>query len=277
MRFDLHLHTTASDGHLDPESLVSLALTRHLDAIAVTDHDTTAAIANVEAAALDSGMLVIPGVELSATHNERDVHILGYFIDPDDAVLAGRLTILRAARLARATAMVTELDSAGYHITLEQVLDTAAGGSVGRSHIARVLVDSGHTPDSATAFRQLIGRGKPFYKPKPITAPDIAVRTILDAGGIPVMAHPGVTRADELIEPLVAHGLRGLEAYHADHSPEQVSYYAQLAQRLGLLVTGGSDFHGQTAPGVGLGEVDMPDDILSGLLAAAGRPGIAAG
>jgi hypothetical protein len=172
--------------------------------------------------------------------------------------------------------MVAELDSSGYHITLDQVLDTAAGGSVGRSHIARVLVAEGHVPDTATAFKELIGRGKPFYRPKPVTAPEAAVRTILDAGGIPVIAHPGVTMIDELIEPLIAHGLRGLEAYHADHTPEQITHYADLADRLGLLVTGGSDFHGYTAPGAGIGDIEMPDDVLVRLLKAGGHPGLAA-
>lgn len=254
--------------------MVALALTRKLGAIAVTDHDTTAGIAAARQAARGTELLVIPGVELSATHEGSDVHILGYFIDPDDPVLAERLSVLRDARLTRAAAMVTSLDQSGYHITLDQVLATAAGGSVGRSHIARVLVDAGYTPDTNSAFRQLIGRGQPFYEPKPMTAPEAAVRTILDAGGIPVIAHPGVTKADALIEPLVRAGLLGLEAYHADHTPEQVAHYANLANTLGLLVTGGSDFHGHTPPGCEMGDVDMPAGILPRLLAAAGHPGM---
>lgn len=271
MRFDLHLHTTASDGQLNPESLVALAVVQHLDAIAITDHDTTAGIAEAENAALDTDLLIIPGVELSATHRGHDVHILGFFIDSNDQVLADRLAALRDARLARAKTMVASLDRAGYNITLDQVLVKAAGGSVGRSHIARVLVDAGYAPNSNTAFRNLIGRGMPFYEPKPLTAPETAVRTVLDAGGIPVIAHPGVTQADELIEPLVNAGLMGLEAYHADHTAAQVAHYAALAARMGLLVTGGSDFHGETAPGANVGDVDMPESILPELLAAAGQ------
>lgn len=266
MRFDLHLHTTASDGQLDPARLVRAAHSLGLAAIAITDHDTTAAVESAIDAAQGTGLRVIPGVELSATHHGRDVHILGYFIDPTDRSLQNRLTELRAARLERARTMVEALHGGGYDITLEQVLSLAEGGSVGRSHVARALVSLGHVEDVGVAFDGLIGRGRPFYMPKPVTAPEAVVRTILDAGGLAVLAHPGVTCVDDLIPGLVAAGLSGIEAYHADHTPLQCRTYARRASDLGLLVTGGSDFHGPTAPGAGIGEVDMPDSVLTRLL-----------
>lgn len=270
MRFDLHLHTTASDGTLEPAALVKAAVDRGLHAIAITDHDTTAAVVPAQMAARASRLLVIPGVELSASHQSRDVHILGYFIRPDDPILIGRLAQLRDARLERAGAMVTALSENGYPITLDQVLALADGGSVGRSHVARALVNTGHVPDIRSAFENLIGRGMPFYVPKPIAEPASVVSIILDAGGIPILAHPGVTAVDDLIPSLVEAGLGGLEAFHADHSPDQRAHYARLASDLGLLVSGGSDFHGLSIPGVGIGEVDIADDVLTRLLAAAG-------
>lgn len=274
MRFDLHLHTTASDGHLTASALVEAAARAGLDAIAVTDHDSVDAIAPALYAA-DSlrasggpDLLVIPGVELSAAVDGRDVHVLGYFIDHTDGVLRSRLETLRTARLDRARSMVEALREAGYAVTIDEVLELAEGGAVGRSHVARALVERGHIASVAQAFEELIGRGQPYYVPKPAISPSEVVRIVRDAGGIPVLAHPGVTGIDDLVPALVADGLAGLEAYHAEHSPERRARYAAWAADLGLLVTGGSDFHGATAPGAGIGTVEIPDSVLADLLAA---------
>jgi 3',5'-nucleoside bisphosphate phosphatase len=158
------------------------------------------------------------------------------------------LSDLRTARLNRARAIVETLDAAGYELSLDEVMDLSEGGAVGRSHVARALVHRGHAADVSDAFRRLLGRGRPFYVPKDVRTPSEVLRVILDAGGIPVLAHPGVTGADDLIPALVAGGLAGLEAYHSEHDPREQERYALLARELGLLVTGGSDYHGPRAP-----------------------------
>ena len=269
MRFDLHLHTTASDGHLSAEQLVKAAIAAGLDAIAITDHDSVASVGPARDAAGGTSLRIIPGVELSSTHDGRDVHILGYFVDEADDMFLSRLVMLRDARLERAEGMVTALAEAGYEITLAEVLELSMGGAVGRSHIARALVDSGHAGSVAQAFAELLGRGRPFYRPKPVATPVEVVSIIRDAGGISVLAHPAVTQVDEIIPELLSAGLAGLEVYHGEHSGADRDRYASLAHELGLLATGGSDFHGPTAPGVPLGGVDMPASILPALIEAA--------
>lgn len=272
MRFDLHVHTTASDGTLRPAELVRRAAESGLAAVAITDHDSVEGISEALAAAEESvrSISVVPGVELSAVHESLDVHILGYFVDHSDPHLLAHLSDLRAARLNRARAIVEALDAAGYEISLDEVMQLSDGGAVGRSHVARALVHRGHAADVTDAFRRLLGRGRPFYVPKDVRTPSGVLRVILDAGGIPVLAHPGVTGADDLIPGLVAEGLAGLEAYHSEHDPAEQLHYANLAQGLGLLVTGGTDYHGPAAPNPDLGAVAMPDSVLTALFAAAG-------
>jgi len=266
MRFDLHLHTTASDGHLTAEQLVKAALSAGMDVIAVTDHDSVAAVAPAQDAAKGTSLRVLPGVELSSTHEGRDVHVLGFFVDCCDPAFLERLTQLREARMERAEGMISALKDAGYAITLDEVLELSDGGAVGRSHIARALVGRGHTGSVSEAFADLLGRGRPFYRPKPVATPVEVVGLIREAGGLAVLAHPGVTQVDELIPHLVTAGLAGLEAFHGEHSAEDRDRYAELARDSGLIVTGGSDFHGATAPGCTLGGVEMPDYVLTDLL-----------
>lgn len=271
MRFDLHLHTTASDGHLNPEELVSAALHASLDAIAVTDHDTVESVRTAQSAALETNLRVIPGVELSATHEGRDVHILGYFILTDDPRFLDRMRTLREARLERARQMVALLSASGFELGLDEVLALSGGGAVGRSHVARALVAAGHTESVSAAFQDLIGRGRPFYVAKPVAAPEDVVGMISEAGGVSVLAHPGVTQVDDLIPGLIRCGLGGIEAFHGDHSQAARDRYAVMARKHGLLVTGGSDYHGPGTPGVELGGVEMPDSVLDRLLDAGRR------
>jgi 3',5'-nucleoside bisphosphate phosphatase len=272
VRFDLHVHTTASDGTLTPAQVVREAAASGLVAIAITDHDSIEGVPEALDASANLGdpVSVIPGVELSAVHESLDVHILGYFLDHCDPRLRVHLSDLRTARLNRARAIVETLDAAGYELSLDEVMDLSEGGAVGRSHVARALVHRGHAADVSDAFRRLLGRGRPFYVPKDVRTPSEVLQVILDAGGIPVLAHPGVTGADDLIPDLVAGGLAGLEAYHSEHDPDEQEHYALLARELGLLVTGGSDYHGPTAPNPHLGGVEMPDSILADLYGAAG-------
>jgi hypothetical protein len=273
MRFDLHAHTTASDGTLTPELLVAHACALDLTAIAITDHDSVDSVVPALKAACGTDLTVISGVELSTSHGEMDVHILGYFVNPHDRPLLDTLHRFRAIRRERAVEIVDALSDAGMTVSLDRVLALSADGAVGRSHVARALVDAGLVPTVGEAFQRFLGRGRPFYRPKPPADPALAVRTIVQSGGIAILAHPGVTGADSLLPTLLDAGLGGIEAYHAEHTPAQRSHYAALARDLGLLVTGGSDYHGIPGAGVELGSVEIPDHVLTDLVAASARPG----
>jgi predicted metal-dependent phosphoesterase TrpH len=268
MKADLHVHSTASDGSLSPSALVAMALERGLDVLAIADHDSVEGLTEALEAARGSALRIVPAVELSASHGGHDVHLLAYFIDHTDPRLLTHLADLRLTRLHRAEAMVTSLRAAGYDVTLDTVLDLSHGGAVGRSHVAAALVGAGHAESVADAFRRLIGRGRPFYVSKDARAPADVIATIADVGGLAVIAHPGVTRVDALLPKLVTAGLRGIEAFHADHSLEQSSHYAAIARRSGLLVTGGSDYHGPGGPNPELGSVEVPSQDVEALLAA---------
>lgn len=270
MKADLHVHSTASDGTLTPSELVARAIGLGLEVIAICDHDSVSGIGEALAAARDSVLAVVPAVELSAVGNGHDVHVLGYFVDPLDPHLASHLSDLRSARLNRAETMVTALAGAGFEVTIDDVLAHSAGGSVGRSHVARALLAKGHVTDVADAFRRFIGRGRPFYVAKDVRTTREVIGIVREAGGVPVLAHPGVTGLDDAIPGLVAEGLAGIEAYHAEHTPEQASRYAAMAAEMGLLVTGGTDYHGPDAPNPDLGAVELPEGCVEALMAAAG-------
>ena len=273
MRADLHVHSTASDGTLTPSQLVERARRNNVDVLAIADHDSVEGLAESSAAAEAVRIILVPAVELSSVFGDRDVHILAYFVDASSPALGEQLARLRAARRLRAEAMVVALNDAGYSISIDDVLAISGGGAVGRSHVARALVDAGHAETVARAFQTLIGRDMPFYVAKRSASPSEVIEGVRKLGAIPVLAHPGVTDVDELIPEMVAAGLLGIEAYHADHTPEQSQRYAALAERLGLLVTGGSDFHGPEAPNPDIGAADVPEDAVRALLAAGKRLG----
>jgi predicted metal-dependent phosphoesterase TrpH len=270
MRADLHVHSTASDGSLTPAELVRLALARGLDVLAISDHDSVEGIASALEAAAGTGLVLIPAVELSAVHGGRDIHLLAYFVDHTSEKLLAHLSDLRQARLHRAETMVAALNAAGLAVDIDQVLALSGGGAVGRSHIARALVDAGHAETVSDAFTRLIGRGKPYYVAKDARSPREVLATVVASGAVPVLAHPGVSGATDLVPQLVAVGLRGLEAYHADHTPAQRDSLLALAARFGLLVTGGTDFHGPGTPNPDLGAADVPEACVRALLAAGG-------
>lgn len=269
MRADLHAHSTASDGTLTPTELVGLAAELGLDVLAITDHDSVEGIAEASRAADRSGIDLIPGVELSAlTADGRDVHLLGYFIRHGDPHLLSLLKEMRHARQIRSHRMVSLLADAGHEISREDVELLAGGGAIGRSHVARALVDAGYAPSVSDAFERLIGRDAPYYVSKDVRTPSEVIAIIQAAGGLSVIAHPGVNRLDDLIPELIGAGLAGIEAYHADHTPEQRERYAGIARAENLLVTGGSDFHGHDARNPQLGSVVLPAHVVPELLAA---------
>ena len=244
---DLHLHTTASDGRLSPGELVARASAAGLTTISVTDHDTVAAIAEVTEAARGVNIRVVPGIEITAVDDGRDVHMLGYFFDPLSTTLATVLEQQRALRVARVREIGARLAALGMPIDVESVLLAAAarpGSSVGRPQVARQLVQAGYVTSVQEAFDQWLATGRPAFMPRTGPSPAAIVDTIHQAGGVASIAHPAVTRRDELIAPLVEHGLDAIEVYHSDHSPEAEQIYKAMAKRLGALVSGGSDFHG---------------------------------
>jgi predicted metal-dependent phosphoesterase TrpH len=266
MKADLHVHSTASDGTLSPTELVSLALDAGLDVLAIADHDSVSGLAEARAAAQGTPLTLVPAVELSAAVDGYDVHILAYYVDPESPVLAEELSLLRQNRERRAQAIVSALQAGNIPVTMDDVFRYSAGGAVGRSHIARALVDGGHSDDIASAFGRYIGRDREYYRAKDTRTPTEVITFVRKLGAIPVLAHPGVTSSDELIPSMVTSGLLGIEAYHADHSPEQQAAYAHMAEELGLLVTGGTDYHGPLAHNPLLGSVDVPQDAIRALL-----------
>ena len=249
---DLHLHTTASDGRLTPSELVSLAHRCGLHTIAVTDHDTVAAIAEATTVAATLGMRVVPGIEITAVADAKDVHVLGYFFDPASESLATLLVQQRADRVTRAREIAARLAAAGIRIDIERLAsDVAArpGTSIGRPQLAREMVRSGAVASVQDAFDRWLATGRPAFVPRTGPSPVAVVEAIHAAGGIASLAHPGVTKRDDLITPLAQSGLDAIEVYHSDHSADLQASYRETAARLGLLMSGGSDFHGDDAPG----------------------------
>jgi len=261
------MHTTASDGRLTPPELVDRAAAAGLKIIAVTDHDTTASIADVNAAAQPKGIRVVNGIEITAIDHGRDVHMLGYFFDPASAPLAALLMSQRALRVMRVREIATTLEKLNMPIDVDSVLLSAAarpGSSIGRPQIAREMLRAGHVQSVQEAFDKWLAAGKPAFQPRMGPKPAEVIETVHQAGGLASFAHPGVTRRDELIAPLVQHGLDAIEVYHSDHTPDDVIAYRGLAVRLGVLITGGSDFHGDDKPERAhravLGAVTLPPD-----------------
>lgn len=265
MTVDLHIHTTASDGLLSPADVVAQALDLGLRVVSITDHDSIAGLDEACAAAEGTALEVIPGVELSVhAPGGADAHILGYFVDHHDARLLAALSDLREARSDRAAAMVHALRAAGHSLSLDDVLGYSDGGAVGRVHVARALVAARSVDTVEEAFAGLIGRDGPFYVRKALFLPGQALDAIHRAGGVAVLAHPGVSGEGPLVG-LVEEGLDGIEAYHADHSVPQRDHFASVARRFGLVVTGGSDFHGPGLRSADLGAGACPPGAVEAL------------
>jgi len=254
---DLHAHSTASDGACAPATGVATAHAAGLAAFALTDHDTLAGIPEAQAAADACGLRLVPGVELSVHHGPLEVHLLGLHIR-DVAGLQAKLEVIRGHRVARAEAIVKRLGGLGVQLSMEAVLAAAAGGAVGRPHVARALIAGGFVKDNREAFDRYLGAGKPAYVDKERLEVAEGVALIHAAGGIAVMAHPGSEGRREAIEPLVAAGLDGLEVRHPSHSSEDVKRLAALADFFKLVPSGGSDWHGAMQGGRVLGAMQVP-------------------
>lgn len=242
--FDMHMHSTASDGALSPAELVEAAAARDLLGLSLTDHDSVGGNAAAAARAAELDIAFIPGVELSAEVNERDVHILGYWLDSDKLLATGRLQHLSAARRQRGVEIVRRLSLLGMELDMDAILANC-GGSLGRPHIAQAMVEAGYVANIREAFGKWLSRGMPAYVPREKLTPLDAVQLILAAGGVPVIAHPGTGVPDAMIPMLAREGLGGVEVYHPEHNAAAEQKYSRMARNLRLAQTGGSDFHVQ--------------------------------
>jgi 3',5'-nucleoside bisphosphate phosphatase len=256
---DLHSHSVYSDGTFTPSELITLAADRGLDAVALTDHDTTAGLPEAQAAATVAGVELVPGVEFSTVRQGDGVHVLAYFMDMEHPEFAAELRRLQDDRFDRGERMVAKLQELGYPITFERVREIAKGGNIIRPHVAQALVEAGVVPTIKEAFSdELIGSGGRAYVEKHALHPLQAVELIHRAGGVCVLAHPGTWREaspvpTEVIEELVETGLDGVEASHPEHTPEMELAYVEMAERWGLIWTGSSDCHGDRYDPVRLG------------------------
>jgi predicted metal-dependent phosphoesterase TrpH len=271
---DLHLHTTASDGRCTPAELVERVAAAGVTVMAVTDHDTTAAVDEVREIAQARGLEALPGIEVTAVERGRDVHVLGYFIDPSEHGLIEFLRGQRETRVRRVHAIAARLAELGIPIDLQSLLDQAArhpNRSIGRPQVARALQQAGHVADPREAFDRYLGSDGPAFVARPGFPPEVVIDVIHRARGLASLAHPGRTRIDARIEALARSGLDALEVYHSDHDPDAIERYRRMASDLGLLMTGGSDFHADPARDLSPGAATLPPTEWQRLSAARHR------
>lgn len=266
MKFaDLHLHTNFSDGTYSPEEMVAQAKHFELSAIALTDHDTVEGCARTEQACRAEGIEFIPGSELTAEHDDNELHILGYFLDTQNPRLLTEMAQFQTVRQNRIREMVSKLNQLGIPLDAEKVFALANCRSPGRPHVARALVQGGFCSSSDEAFERFLKKNRPAWVGKfKISAAD-AIELIHHAGGVAVFAHPGLNRADEVIPDLVEAGLDGIECFHTKHSPTTANHYITIAKRFNLLITGGSDCHGLTKGKPLIGTVKLPYEYVEQL------------
>jgi predicted metal-dependent phosphoesterase TrpH len=276
---DLHTHSTASDGKLTPAELIRYAKRTGIEVIALTDHDTLSGLEEAAAEASRIGIEFIPGVEISAVYNPGTMHILGYFIDPADPDLTETLSWLRGGRDDRNSQILDRLAELGYPLDHEDVAALAGGESMGRPHIARAMIDRGYVSTFNEAFERYLGKGALAYVDREKMTPEKAIESIIQAGGIPVLAHPQTLSLPDdeladLLDRLASLGLAGVEAYYYSHTDAETELYVNLADSFNLVITGGSDFHGagmiDTDLGVGRGDMNVPRSIADRLTALHG-------
>ncbi|MCM3133684.1 PHP domain-containing protein [Paenibacillus polysaccharolyticus] len=277
-RCDLHTHSQASDGMQPPANNVKLAKQRGLAAVALTDHDTVAGVAEAKRAGKEYGIDVIAGVEISTRAGGKDIHVLGYYVNTEDELFLQRLRGLREAREERNHLIIGKLQQLGLDISWQEVLDglgrpLAPDESIGRPHMADVLVKKGYATDIRGAFDRYLAEGKPGFVSVPRVTPKDACDWIRAAGGAAVIAHPGLYSDDELVRRIITESLPdGMEVFHSDHGPGEERRYAEMAREYDLIVTGGSDYHGERQGVVfhgDLGSKTVPFDVLERLQAAA--------
>jgi predicted metal-dependent phosphoesterase TrpH len=260
---DLHLHSEYSDGELKPAQLVKIAADRNLAAVALADHDCVDGVGEFENAAASAGLESISGVELSCIHRDRDLHILGYGVNPQDEKLREMLRLFCETRERRGIEIVEKLDKLGVHIDKEWVLREAGDGALGRPHIAKALIKAGYAKDPSEAFEKYLGEKCPAYVEKYKMDPKTAVRHIHDAGGLAFVAHPGFYLDDvEGFDELLEEEFDGIEVYHPKHDAGTAARLIEIVNERELLMSGGSDFHG-FAGRDNIGEPDVPYEYFT--------------
>jgi len=283
---DLHVHSIFSDGSLTPEQLVQQASELGLTAIGLTDHDCTDGVARLlEACDRTAGVAGVSGVEISADVAKGTLHMLGYFVDPENARLRSVLEEIRDGRGLRNRRILDKLNALGLELTWREVAEFAGGDVVGRPHFAQALMARRHVTSKDAAFNLYLAKGKAAYVDRFRLSPEQSVAVILEAGGVPVLSHPSTLLLDRqglrgYVEELRSYGLQGIEAYYSEHSDQQREEYLGLARDLDLVATGGSDFHGEVNPSVrlgrGFGSLAVPDSVMEALSAARERGGVPA-
>ena len=276
MRLDLHIHTTASDGSWSPEAVVRGAAAGGLDVIAITDHDTTAGFGPATAAARDlaaggQNIQIIPAVEISSTFQGRDVHVLGYFLDPEADAMGAHAERAGGRRIERMKEMVDRLVAQGIEVAYEDVERAAGPGrvTIGRPHLAKALLEKGYVSSVPEAFDTLIGDHSEAFVPTHLLDPIGAVEVVLASGGVPIWAHPPGDLVDTLLPPMREAGLQGLEVYRPRNKRSSVLRLESICKTSGLLASGGSDWHGPEG-GAALGDFFVAADEVEGLLGMGG-------
>ena len=271
---DLHTHSTASDGTLEPAELVRKAMDCGVKALSLTDHDTMSGLKEAAAQASELDMKFIPGIEISADFSPGTMHMLGYYVDAEDSVLKQKLSWLREGRDRRNTLILQMLEKQGYPVEMRELEVYAKGESVGRPHIARAMVAKGYVGNEEEAFNRFLAKGGPAYANKERMNPTRAMELVIGAGGLPVLAHPQTldlnsTELADLLAELKEAGLAGVETYYFSHSEEEMFLYKHIADDLDLIVTGGTDYHGPGFKGIelgrGLGGMMVPDEVVDRL------------
>lgn len=262
---DLHVHTFYSDSTFSPEEVISCAKEVNLAAIAICDHDSIDGIEPCRKLGLEAGIEVIPAIEMTAERIDAEIHLLGYFIEWEEAWFREKLKEIQRSRIDRIYKMVDKLKELGIDVDPEAVLKKAGKGTVGRLHMAQAMLDTGKVRNMKQVFDKYIGFAKPCYVTYTKFSPKEAIETILKAGGVPVLAHPDLMGRDEYIEEFINYGLRGLEVYHTDHKPYVSRRYELLAKNHDLIMTGGSDCHGMGKGRILMGGVRVPYDVVEKL------------
>lgn len=277
---DLHMHSIFSDGTLSPEELIAEGSRIGLKAMALTDHDTTGGVPRFLAAAQAAGMRVLTGVEVSADSETGTMHVLGYGVDHESPSLKQHLTWIREGRDARNAEILHKLNRMGLRLTHAEVASYAGADVVGRPHFAQAMIAKGYARDKKDAFDRYLARGKPAYAERRRLDPAGTMELIRSAGGLPSLAHPFTLKLEgaslkKALAGLVELGLQGLEVYYSEHTPDMQRSYARMARDLGLVATGGTDFHGAVSPGIhmgrGFGSLQVPDSVFDEIEAARGR------
>lgn len=271
MRLDLHIHSTASDGDLSPRTVLEAAESARLDVISLADHDTTAGVRRLLDGGVDGSIQVVPALEVSSTLDRRELHFLGYFVDPYSPVIRGHEERAVRLREKRMLGMIERLEEAGVSVEFEAVLDAAGPErtALSRPHLARALVGAGHVSTVPEAFDRYIGDEHPAFLPTSLLSPEEAIQLILDAGGIPVWAHPPEDRVESLLPRMVQAGLQGLEVYRPRHDPRYTLRLEGFCRAWKLLLSGGSDWHGPDR-GVELGDFYVTAEEIAALLERGG-------